>query len=118
MLHLGAALVIEAGDEAQELQTGELLVNKRPIGDEAELRLGCLGVRDDVDTGDLDMTGRGPQDSRDHPERGGLPSAVRPEKAEQLPARHGEIDPVHGGERAVAFREPGEADHERGARWY
>ena len=39
VLDLGTLLAVQPRDEAQELRAGELLVDERPVGNEAELRL-------------------------------------------------------------------------------
>src|SRR3954471_14118481 len=111
MLDLRTALLVQSRDEAEELRAGELLVDERPVGDEAELRFGRARVANDVDPGDLDSAGARAKDARNHPQRRRLPSPVRPEKAEQLSPGHIEVDVVDGGEGAVAFAEAGEVDH-------
>jgi hypothetical protein len=113
VLHLGALLVVQAGDEAQKLCAGELLIYERAVRDEAELHLGPHRILRQVHTGNGHLaTGRA-QDAGDHAERRRFSGAVRPEKSEQLPAWNFEIDRVHGGEAAVALGEPAETDHAR-----
>ena len=113
MLHLEPALIVQAGDKPKELRARELLVDEGPIGDEAELRFRRARVNDDVDARDLDAPRGRPQYAGDHPEGCRLPGAVRPEEAEELTARHGEIDAVDGSEGTVTLGERCKADHLR-----
>src|SRR5689334_166904 len=109
----GPALIVQARDEAKKFRSRELLVDERPVRDEAELRLGRAWIGDDIDAADLDMTARRTKDARDHAERRRLSGAVRSQKAEQLAPWHREIDLIDGGETAVPFRERREANHFR-----
>ena len=52
-----AILVVEAGDESQELRAGELLVDEGAVGDEAELRLGRDRLDGEVDPRDVNRSG-------------------------------------------------------------
>jgi hypothetical protein len=112
-LHRRALVAIEARHEAQELHRGELLVDERPVGNEAQRRLGGRWILGDVDTGDAHPAAARPQDAGDHAERRGLPGAVGPEKAKELPTRHREVDRVHGRKAAVTLGESDEFDHRR-----
>ena len=113
VLDLCPALIVQAGNEAQEFCARELLVDKRPIGNEAELRFRRARIGNDVDACDLDPSAGRAQDSGDHAKRRRLPRAVRPEEAEQFTARDGQIDAVDSGEGAVTLRESYKADHLR-----
>ena len=79
---------VEAAVEAQELAGGELLVDERPVGDEAERRLRRLGRRRQVVAVDEDPAGGGLEQPGDHPDRRGLAGAVGAEEAVDLPRRH------------------------------
>ena len=70
-----------------------------------------IGSASEIDAGDRDLAGRRAQDPGDHAQRRRLAGAVGAEKAEQLAARHFEVDRVHRGEAAVALGEPAKADH-------
>ena len=52
VLDLRPFLIVQAGDEAQELRARELLVDERPVGDEAELALRGDRIGGDVDAAD------------------------------------------------------------------
>ena len=112
MLDLRSALVIQPGDEAQKLCPGELLVDEWSIRNEAELRFRRGWIGHDVDAGDLDASSRRPKNASNHAQRRRFAGAVRSEEAEQLTARHRQIDAVDGRERAVTLAERGELDHE------
>jgi hypothetical protein len=51
-LDVGAALPVQPRDEAQELDAGELLVDERAVGDEAELLLRGHRIISEIDAGD------------------------------------------------------------------
>ena len=53
MLDLRALLVVQSGDEAEELGAGQLLVDERAVGDESELALRGDRIGDDVDAADV-----------------------------------------------------------------
>ena len=103
VLDLRPVLVVQAGDEAQELGAGELLVDERAVGDESEPLLGADRIASARSTPAIDdRAGRRAEDPGDHAEGGRLSGAVGPEEAEQLTARHLEVDRVDRGEAAVA----------------
>src|SRR5262249_29519063 len=101
----------ESRHEAQKLRAGQLLVDERPVRDETQLALRRDRIGGDIDPADLHRSARCLEDSGNDAKRGRLAGAIRSEEAEQLTPRHLEIDPVRGGEAAVAFREIGELDH-------
>src|SRR5438309_10957402 len=111
MLHLRPALIVQAGDESQELGAGELLIYERAIGNESELRLGRAGILDDIGSRYLDASAGWPENASDHPERRRLAGAVGSKEPEQFSARNGEVDRIDRGEGTVTLREGGEADH-------
>src|SRR6185436_21134538 len=94
---------VQARDETQELRAGQLLVDEWAVRDEAELHLRRDRVLRDIDAADLDGAPGGPEDAGDHPQRRGLAGPVRAEKAEQLTARHLEVEAIHGGEAPVVL---------------
>ena len=85
---------VEAGVEAQELAGRELLVDERPIGNEAERRLRRLGLR----SRSWPLTTMRPdgrlQQAGNHPHRRRLAGAVGPEEAVNLAGLNGERDAV------------------------
>src|SRR5581483_10717690 len=110
-LDVRATLAEQAGDEAQELGAGQLLVDEWPVRNESEDRLGGDGVGDDVDAGNAHRARGRAEDARDHAQRRGFAGAVRAEEPEELTARHDEVDVIDGGEGTVFLREGGEFDH-------
>src|SRR5688500_10859358 len=111
VLHARTFLVIETRDELQEFAAREFFINERPIGDEAELHLRDDGIHRDVDAADLDAAARGTQNAGDHPEGRRLAGAIGAEKAEQLAARHFQVDARDGGEVSVLLGELCDFDH-------
>ena len=88
--------------KAQELAGRQLLVDERPIGDEAERRLRALRARVARSWPLTRMRpGRRLQQPGDHPERRRLAGAVRAEEAVDLAGLDVEADAVDRGERAV-----------------
>ena len=86
VLDLRPVLVVQPGDEAQELGARQLLVDERAVGNEAELALRGDRIGDDIDAADVHGAARRPQDAGDHAQRRRLAGAVGPEEAEQLAA--------------------------------
>ena len=83
----GVVHAVEAAVKAQELTGGQLLVDERPIGNEAERRLGVLRLRREIVTIDEHAPGRRLQQPGDHPQRRRLAGAVRAEEAVDLARR-------------------------------
>ena len=94
-----AVEAVEPAVEAQELAGRQLLVDERPIGNEAERRLGGLGLGRHVVAVDDDAPGGRLQQPRNHPQRRRLAGAVRAEEAVDLARRDVEADAVDRGER-------------------
>src|SRR5438552_3587281 len=111
MLDLRHFLVVQAGDETEKLGAGELLVDEGTVGDESELHLRGDRIPRDVDIADFHFAARGTQDAGDDTERRRLPGAVRSEKAEELTARHLEVDAVDRREAAVVLGKLRQLDH-------
>ena len=110
-LHGLPLLTIEGGHEAEELRTGQLVVDKRPVGDKPQYGFGGHRVGVDVLSAHSNDARGGPEDAGDHSQSGGLPGSVGAEKPEQFPCLDGEIDAVDGSERAVAFGDPVQSNH-------
>src|SRR5690606_17963762 len=88
----------------------ELVVHEGAVGDVAQLGLGGQRVTDNVYAADLDRSRGGCQDTRDHPERGGLASAVGAQEPEQLAARNFQVERAHRLELAVTLVDLAESD--------
>jgi len=95
--------VVQRCEVFEVLAAGEFPV-KAPLAREhrAEARSDLARPRERIDPEDADRPARRYEQRREHLHRGGLPCAVRPEKAEDLARLHDEIDPIHGAE-AVAL---------------
>jgi hypothetical protein len=106
-----ALLAVERRDEAQELRAGELVVDKRAIGNESHPRLCLARLPLKIVAADLYHATCWLEDAGDHAQRRRLPGAVGPEEAEQFAGRHLEIDAIDGGKAAVAFGQVRKTDH-------
>src|SRR6266566_880634 len=104
-------LTVQRGHEAQELDPGELVVHERPIGNEAESHLGGDRVRMHVVATQEHPAVGGAQDAGDHPQRRGLPCAVRAEASVQHTLWDVERDIIDGDEAAVMLGQPLQLDH-------
>ncbi len=111
MLDHRPVLLVQPRDESKKLGAGQLLIDERPIGDEAQLALGGDWICRDVDPADLHGAAGRSQNAGNDAQRRRLPGAIRAEEAEQLSARHLEIDRVHRGKAAVPFDEIRDLDH-------
>src|ERR1041384_4289465 len=98
-------------DEAQKFPAGELLVNERPVGNKTGVRLGGLRFANHVVSVEEHSSGSRFQDSHHHADRGGFAGAIGTEKAEYLSCGDFQIEPVHGGQFAVALGEIDELNH-------
>ena len=84
-----AVHAVQAAVKAQELAGGELLVDERAVGDEAEGGLGRLGVvREVVPVRSTMRPDGGLQQPGDHADRRRLAGTVRTEEAVDLSRRH------------------------------
>jgi hypothetical protein len=87
---------------------------RRRLEDEADVALprrqerDIVGVEIDAPVGRLDEPG-------DHPQRGRLSAARRPEEGDELAVRHFQVEAVYGDGLAVALRDRGQANgrHQR-----
>ena len=97
--------------EGQIVAHPHVRVEGRRLGQIAGPPLGLDRLVQDVEPGhDCPAFGRGHVAGQD-PHRGGLPSAVRAEKSENLTPLDPEADVVHGRHGAVPFREVLYLDH-------
>ncbi len=106
-----AFLAVQRRHEAQELGPGELVVDERPVWNEAEARLGRDRVHLHVVAAQEHPAVGGAQDTGDHPERRSLARAVRAEASVQHTLRDVERDVVDGDEAAVVFGQVLQSDH-------
>ncbi len=119
MLHLPAdafdrvALVqpVHAGDEMQEFPAGELVVQKRHIGDVAQQPAGAATVGRQIETAQPDVPRTRPQQADEHFDGRGLARSVGPQQSEQFASRHAEIQAVNRHFAAVGPRDVFKLDH-------
>jgi len=104
-------LPVQACDEPQELRAGELVVDERPVRDEAEPHLGGERIPVDVVAAEQDAALRRPQNSGDHAQRRRLARAIGTETAVEHAARDMEADVVDRDEAAVKLGEILQTDH-------
>ena len=79
-----AVHAVEPAVKAQELAGRQLLVDERPIGNEAERRLGRFGLGRQIVAVDEDAAGGRLQQPGNHADRRRLAGAVRAEEAVDL----------------------------------
>src|SRR5207237_396442 len=104
---------VGVGDEAQELSPRQVRVDERLLVQVPEPGLCGLGLPPDVDAADGGAAGAGNGQPAEHAERGGLAGAVAPQQAEDLPAKHREVDTGDGNFLAESFRERAGLDRYR-----
>src|SRR5262249_51058568 len=102
---------VEPGVEAQELPRGQLFVDERPVGNEAERRFRLLRLDREIVAVHQNPPGGRLQQSRDHPDRRRLARAVRAEEAVDLPRLDREAHAVDGSEGPVTLDEVFDRDH-------
>ena len=106
---LGHAAV-EVAEQAQVAAAREVRIEARPLdeaGDTVE-RPGAVDLR--VAAEEEREPGRRADQPEQHPQRRGLPRAVRPEIAEDVAALDGQLDVIDRGDLAVALDEPADLD--------
>src|SRR6266550_3767943 len=101
VLDLVTILSVQPGDETQKFGAGELLVDERAVGNEAEFRFRGERIFGEVDSREVNRAGSRLQDPGDHAQRRRLPRPVRAEEAEQLAVGNSEIDAIDRCERSV-----------------
>src|SRR5712692_79477 len=100
--------MVEVTRKLQELSGAQLVVEGRGIRHVPDPGLCPLRLRHDVDARHFGGAAGGAQQAHQHLDGGRLAGAVGPEKAEQLPGSHLEVQVLHGREAAVALgQEPG-----------
>ena len=93
-LDLGDRQAVEHGLQVQQLVAGHQRIDGRILQGDADVAAHIVGLRDDVETGDLCRAGRRPQQRRQHADDRALAGAVRAEEAEDLAVLHLEVDTV------------------------
>ena len=111
LARLGAGEVVELAEEHEVLLAGEVLVDRRVLPREADLRAQLGRVGDDVEAGDASRAVVGRQQRRQDPDRRRLPGPVRAEQPEHGPGLDPEVDP--GQRDDVAERLPQALDLDR-----
>ncbi len=88
----------QAAVEVEVLPHRQLAVQGVRLRDCPEQLLGQRRVGDNVDRAHVRRARGGHHPRGEHPRGRRLAGAVRPEQAEDLPAVHAQVEPVHGGE--------------------
>ena len=86
----------QAAEQDQVLLTGQLLVDGGHLSGQGDVAADRLGLVHDVVAENARLTTAGGQQGGEHPDGGGLASAVGPEDAVDGPGAHGEVDAVDG----------------------
>src|SRR6266542_814022 len=107
-----AVLAVQSTDESQKLDSGELLVDERPVGNESQYSFRRDGLGGDVEAANSDGAGGRSQDSGDHAKRSRFTGSIRAEEPEELALGDAKVYRVDGSEGAVALGECGEFDHD------
>ena len=87
---------VQVGVEAEVLRDGQVGVEPEPLAHVADLALDRRRLRADGAAHHPGVAFRGVEDPRQEAHDGGLPRAVGPHQAEDLPFLDGERQPVHG----------------------
>nr|GEU28087.1 hypothetical protein [Tanacetum cinerariifolium] len=109
---LGARKAVHFGDELQDLASAQVVVEHRGVGQVAYPAFHFRRLGMTIETVDHHPSGAGHEDAHHHADGGGLAGAVGAEEAEQLPARHGQIERLDGVEAAIGFGQSLEIDHD------
>ncbi len=94
---LAARDAAQIGDEVEVLEDGHVLVQRRVLGQVADVAAHLDALVIDVVARDVGASGRGREERREDLHRRRLARAVRPEEAEHFAAPHVERDVVDGG---------------------
>ena len=105
-----AAEAVEAPEQVQDLDHGQLRVERRGLERDADAWLQPVGIPDRIDPEDADLAAVGLSKALEDLDSRGLAGAVGPEQAEDRPGLDLEADPVDGTRLAVCLVQPGHAD--------
>src|SRR5258705_1374663 len=108
--------VVERAHPLQELRAGQALVEERAVGNEAEVRARRASVPVEGGARDRDRAVVRLEQSRAHPQRGGLACAVGPEESQDLARPDLEVEPVDRHHRSVATRQLADLERSSGGR--
>ncbi len=111
VLDLVAILSVQASHEAEKLGPGQLFVDERAVGNEAQLRFRGERILSEIDSREMDAPRRRLENSRDHAKRRRLARAIGAQESEQLAVGNGQINGINGRERAVFFGEASQFYH-------
>ena len=111
---LGAADPVEVREHEQVLLDRERHVEIVELRHDPALRARDLRLGRKREAQNLDLALVGDRLRGEQPHRRRLPGAVRPEQADARALRHVEVEPVDGGDRAVALHRAAETDGEVG----
>jgi hypothetical protein len=97
---------VKRPDHEQEFEAGEGFIDRARVWHETEQPLGLHGVGDDVHAADQGRALVRLEHAGDHFQRGGLASAVGPQKTHNHARRDFQREVIDGGLSAEALREP------------
>ena len=101
---------VEAPEEVDDLDDGELRVHRRRLEADPDARLEPVDALRDIDAEDDRLATVGRAKPFEDLDRRRLASTVGTEQAEDLAGHHLEVDAVHGPDVAVLFDEAADAD--------
>ena len=107
---------VGGGEEMQVFSRGQVVIHAEEIRHVADLPAHALRIACDVDPRDRHQAARGLEQRREDFDRRGFPRAVRPDEAEDFPARNAERKPAHGARVAVGDVEIFHGDERLGRR--
>src|SRR5439155_9440992 len=97
--------VVEVAGKLEELSSAQLVIEGRGVRDVADLCLGPLRLRRDVDSCHPGAAGGGAKQPNQHFDGGRLPRADWAEESEKLPGRDFQVQVLHRRQAAVALAE-------------
>src|SRR5262249_29824602 len=104
---------MQVGHEAEKFTAAELLVEKRPVRDKADLPLGLLRRPLNVIPRDGGTAGTGFEQADEEFDSGGFASAVRSQKTKKLTLLDMQIEIFHRDKMAIALFEIDCRNHQR-----
>lgn len=98
--------VLDGGEKLQVFAHRQVFIQREALGHVADAPAQCLCLLGHGQAQHLDLPRAGLQQAAQHADGGRLAGPVRPQEAVHLPARHGQVDVVHGQKIAEAARQP------------
>jgi hypothetical protein len=86
----------QPGKQDEVLHPGQVLVDRGELAGEADLAADGVRLPHHVVAEHAGLAAVGAQQGGEHPDRGGLARAVRPEQAVHRAGRHAQVDAVEG----------------------